>query len=134
MKREIYFFSSGFDSLGEAGLVVELDEAAPPAGAVLLAPVLPVLLELLDASAPGAGVGVVVVVLLLVLGDEAGGVVTVFSSFLLQAARPTTRAAAIMSERFMFFSSRETSHGLIAKTDGEVDQSLAVRERPTRSS
>ena len=70
-------------------MVVELDEAAPPAGAVLLAPV-PVVLELLDESAPGAGVGVVVVVLELVLGDEAGGVVTVFSSFLLQAARPTT--------------------------------------------
>ena len=104
-----YFFSSGFDSLGEVGdgVVVVLDEAAPPAGAVLLAPVPVVLLELLDASAPGAGDGVgevvVVVVLLLVLGDEAGGVVTVFSSFLLQASRPTARAAAIRSERFMFF-------------------------------
>ena len=105
-----YFFSSVFDSLGEVG-EAELDEAAPPAGAVLLAPVL---LELLDASAPGAGVGdgVVVEVLLLVLGDDAGGVVTVFSSFLLQADRPTTTRAAIRSERFMFFSSRKSSHGL----------------------
>jgi hypothetical protein len=47
-----------------------------------------------------------------VLGEDAGGgVVTVFSSFLLHAARPTTTMAAIRSERFMFFSSRRTSHG-----------------------
>lgn len=103
--------------------MVALDEAAPPAGAVLLAPVPVLVLELLDASAPGAGVGVgaVVVVLeeLVLGGVDAGGVVTVFSSFLLQAARPTTRAAAIMSERFMFFSSRRYITRVLAKTDGE---------------
>jgi hypothetical protein len=97
--------------------VLELDEDAPPAGAVLLAPVL---LELLDESAPGAGVGVGAGVVVVVLGvDAGGGVVTVFSSFLLQAARPTTTRAAIRSERFMFFSSRRTSHTVLAKTDGE---------------
>ena len=104
------------DSLGELGVVgeaigeLELDEDAPPAAPVLLAPV-PVVELLLDASAPGAGVGVVVVV---VDDDDdgavgaaaGGGVVTVVSSFLLQAARPTTTRAAIRSERFMFFSSR----------------------------
>ena len=108
--RESYFFSPGFDSLGELGLigdalgVLELDEAVPPAAPVLLAPVPDV--ELLDASAPvaGDGVGVVVVLLLLVLGEDAGaGVVTVFSSFLLQAERPTTTRAAIRSERFIFY-------------------------------
>ena len=119
-----YFFSSGFDSLGELGVVgdaagvLELDEAAPPA-VVLLAPV-PVV-ELLEASAPGAGVGVVVVAVLeLDDGVEAGGgVVTVFSSFLLQAARPTASMAAIRSERFMFFPLGEHHTRVLAKTDGE---------------
>lgn len=112
-QREAYFFSSGFDSLGELGLmgvVDELDEAAPPP-VVLLAPV--PLVELLEASAPGAGEGVGAVV---VEGDgAAGGVVTVFSSFLLQAARPITSTAAMRSERFMFFPLGEHHTGLMPK-------------------
>ena len=82
-------------------LVLELEEAPP---AVL--PVVPVpVVELLDASAPGAGdgVGVVVVLLLLLEGAAAGGgVVTVVSSFLPQATRPTAIKAAMRSERFIF--------------------------------
>src|SRR5688572_461638 len=61
----------------------------------------------LDASAPGAGVGVgevVVVELVLLEGEDAGGgVVTVFSSFLLQAVKPIATRATTRSERFIFF-------------------------------
>ena len=95
------------------GVVLELDEAVPPAAPVLLAPVPDV--ELLDASAPlaGDGVGAVVVV----LGEDAGGgVVTVFSSFLLQAVKPTTTRAAIRSERFIFFPLGELTRVLAKRT------------------
>jgi hypothetical protein len=81
--------------------VVVLDEAAPPAAPVLLAPV--PLVELLDASAPGAGVGVGVGAVVVEGAGAGGGVVTVFSSFL-QAPSPSITKAAIRSERFMVFS------------------------------
>jgi hypothetical protein len=98
------------------GVEAALDDVSPLAPVVLLAPVL--LVELLDVSAPGAGVGVVVDEEEEVLGDGAGaGVVTVFSSFLLQAARPATTRAAMMSERFMFFPLGE-HHTVWAKTHG----------------
>jgi hypothetical protein len=62
-----------------------------------------------DVSAPGAGVGEGAVV---VDGAvDAGGGVTTFSSFLLQAVRPIATRATIRSERFMFFSFRRTLHG-----------------------
>ena len=120
-----------------SGVVLLLDEAEPPAAGVLLAPV-PLVELLLEASAPGAGVGVGVVVVDdddEVLGDEAGGgVVTVLSSFLLQAVRPTITRAAIRSERFILFSSRRTSHGISENGRRSGFNSCAVRERPTRSS
>lgn len=101
LHAEAYFFSSGFDSLGEAG-----DEGVVPIGVLLeleLEPVAPV--PEVDVSAPGAGVGVGAVVVEGAVG--AGGGVTTFSSFLLQAVRAIARAAAMRSERFMFFSFRE---------------------------
>jgi hypothetical protein len=98
LTRGAYFFSSGFDSLGEAGdegvvpigLVdeLELDEAEPGVVLVLSAPV------------AGEGDGAVVDG---AAGAVAGGGVTTFSSFLLQAVRPTASMAAMRSERFMFF-------------------------------
>jgi hypothetical protein len=128
-----YFFSSGFDSLGEAGevgVVLELDEAAPPAAPAPVAPV--PLVELLDVSAPGAGVGVVAVEEDDdgALGDDAGGgVTTVLSSFLPQATRPTATRAAMRSERFMFFSFRRTSHGFYRKRTAEVGGESNVPSR-----
>jgi hypothetical protein len=108
---EAYFFSSGFDSLGEAGVVgvvgdmleLELDEPAIPLP-VVVEPVAPV--PDVEVSAPGAGVGDGAVVV--VEGEDAGGgVVTVLSSFLLHAVRPIATRATTRSERFMFFSFRE---------------------------
>jgi hypothetical protein len=100
-------------------VVLELDEPAIPLPLVdePVAPVPEVELEL-EVSAPGAGdgVGVVVVVLELDEGDDAGGgVVTVFSSFLLQAVKPIATRATTRSERFMFFSFRRTSHGVVSQ-------------------
>jgi hypothetical protein len=98
-------------------VVLELDEPAIPLPLVdePVAPVPEVELEL-EVSAPGAGDGVVVVVLELVEGDDAGGgVVTVFSSFLLQAVKPIATRATTRSERFMFFSFRRTSHGVVSQ-------------------
>ena len=80
-------------------LVLELDVPLPDMPDVL--PVVP-LLEV-EVSAPGAGVGVGAVV---VEGEEAGGGVTTFSSFLLQAVRPIATRATTRSERFIFFSFR----------------------------
>jgi hypothetical protein len=106
---EPYFFSSGFDSLGEEGIGVDgevLLELAPPLPELEAPPLdMPPLLVDPDAleSAPGAGVGVGVVD-----DDEeegalgAGAGVTTFSSFL-QAVKPSARRAAKRSERFMFF-------------------------------
>ena len=89
-----YFFSSGFDSLEDEGV---LGVDAESAGAVV-----ELLLEELDASgaAAGAGAGVGVGSTAGALG-AGGGVVTVVSSFL-QAVRPTARSAAMRSERVMF--------------------------------
>jgi hypothetical protein len=109
--RAAYFFSPGFDSLGELGEgVAELDAApgaaapaAPPAELDDAAPVPEV-----DASAPGAGEGVGVVVVVDEDEDDgagavdAGGVVTVLVSSFLQAVRPTATRAAMRSERFIF--------------------------------
>ena len=97
MRRGAYFFSSGFDSLDDDGVLgVDMESA----GAV----VVELLLDELDASGAvagaGAGVGVGVGSTAGALG-AGGGVVTVVSSFL-QAVRPTARRAAIRSERFMF--------------------------------
>jgi hypothetical protein len=135
-----YFFSSGFDSLGEAGevgVVVELDEAAPPAAPAPVAPV--PLVELLDVSAPGAGVGVVAVEDDGALGDDAGGgVTTVLSSFLPQATSPTATRAAMRSERFIIFPLGEHHTGCTENGRRKLavnPTSLhAIRERPTRSS
>ena len=96
MRRDgAYFFSSGFDSLEDEGM---LGVDAESAGAVVEL----LLLEELDASGAvaGAGAGVGVGSTAGALG-AGGGVVTVVSSFL-QAVRPTARRAAIRSERFMF--------------------------------
>lgn len=107
------YFLSDFVSLGEAGVVaLELDEPAMPLP-VAEEPVAPMPEVELDASAPVEGVadGAVVVVVVLLLdegedaddGEDAGGVVTVFSSFLLHAVRPIATRATTRSERFMFF-------------------------------
>ena len=103
--RKAYFFiSSGFDSLGEAGVTTEgeVEElAAPPAELEEAAPVPGVVL----ASAPGAGEGVGAVVDGAGALGAGGGTTTLASSFL-QAVRPTATRAAMMSERFMLFSFR----------------------------
>jgi len=110
-----YFFSSGFDSLGEAGVVgdgVLLLELAPPV-LELDAPVpdMPLLVEPVPGvlvSAPEAGDGVGAVADgagVAALGAGAGVGVTTLSSFL-QAVRPITSMAATRSERFMFISFR----------------------------
>jgi hypothetical protein len=101
LKRRAYFFSSGFDSLGEVG-----DEGVVPIGLVLeleldeVLPVAPGVVLVLSAPVAGEGDGAVVEG---ALGAVAGGGVTTFSSFLLQAVRPTASMAAMRSERFMFF-------------------------------
>jgi hypothetical protein len=126
-----YFLSSDFDSLGEAGVVpigdvvlLEL-ELEPP-----MPDVLPAEPGVVDVSAPGAGVGEGAVV---VEGAvDAGGGVTTFSSFLLQAVRPIATRATIRSERFMFFSFSENITRLNPKE--RTAAMAAVRERPTRSS
>jgi hypothetical protein len=95
------------DSLGDVGvvgeaLVLELEELPAIPLPEVADPVAPVPEVELDASAPGAGVGVGAVVV--VDGEDAGGgVVTVFSSFLLQAVRPIATRATTRSERFMIF-------------------------------
>ena len=98
----------GFDSLGDEGIGVvvelelELDEPIP----LVLEPA-PV--PGVDVSAPGAGVGIGAVV---VEGEDAGGGVTIFSSFLLQAVRLIATRATARSERFIFFPLGRASHGL----------------------
>jgi hypothetical protein len=129
--REAYFFSSGFDSLGEAGLGVEdiglVEElAAPPAELDEAAPVLP---GVVVASAPGAGEGVGAGVALGVLG--AGGGVTTLASSFLQAVRPTASSAAMMSERFMVFPFEEDLR--LRLSDRRTSRTLS-RERNIRSS
>jgi hypothetical protein len=86
---------AGDEGVVPIGLVdeLELDEEPPVApvaepGVVLSAPV------------AGEGDGAVVDG---AAGAVAGGGVTTFSSFLLQAVRPTASMAAMRSERFMFF-------------------------------
>jgi hypothetical protein len=99
-----YFFSSGFDSLGEEGVVGEGVPAAPPAELEAAAPVPPALPA---ASVPAAGgvmggvVGAGVAVGALGAG---GGVVTVFCSSFWQAVRPTATRATTRSERVILFS------------------------------
>ena len=90
--RAYFFISSGFDSLGEAGVLGE--DIAP--------------LELDDELLPVSGAGVEGVGAV-VDGDGAGAGavgagagVTTFSSFL-QAVRPIASNAAMRSERFMSF-------------------------------
>ena len=105
-QRSAYFFiSSVFVSLGEAGLGidegVEEELAAPPAPLEAAAPVPP---GVVVASAPGAGEGVGAGVGAAVGALGAGGGVTTLVSSFLQAVRPTAMRAAMMSERFMFFS------------------------------
>lgn len=118
--RKAYFFSSGFDSLGEAGkvevvvdgelpmppgeVVVDGELPMPPAELEEAAPVPPgvVVASAFGASA-GAGVGVAIGGGVVGAVDAGGGGgVTTFSSFL-QAVRPTATSAAIRSERFMCF-------------------------------
>lgn len=100
LEARAYFLSSDFDSLGEDGVVgdmlleLELEAALPP-----VAPVPEVVVS------PGAGVGEGAVV----EGEGAvgagdGGGVTIFSSFLPQAVRPSASSAAMRSERFMFYT------------------------------
>jgi hypothetical protein len=102
-RRAYFFISSGFDSLGEAGPGIEgvAEELAAPPAALEAAPVPP---GVVVASAPGAGVGVGAGAATGALG--AGGGVTTLASSFLQAVRPTATRAAMMSERFMFFSFR----------------------------
>jgi len=137
--------SSGFDSLGEAGVVTEgelLLELEPPMAELplvleledapldipLVLPVEPVVDELL--SAPGAGVGVgAEVVGAGVDGAGAGGGVTTLSSFL-QAVRPTATMAAMRSERFMFFPLENIITRIGRKTNGRAH----CCERLTQSS
>jgi hypothetical protein len=95
-------------------VVLELDEPAIPLPLVD-EPVAPVPEVELDASAPGAGDGEVVVVVVVEGDDAGGGVVTVFSSFLLHAVKPIATKATMRSERFMFFSFRRTSHGVVSQ-------------------
>ena len=105
----LYFLSSGFDSLGEAGYGdeddvedgVEDDELAAPPAVLDAAPVPPGVVVVLLASAPGAGEGVGAVV---VGALGAGGGVTTLASSFLQAVRPTATRAAMISERVMFSS------------------------------
>jgi hypothetical protein len=95
-----YFFSSGFDSLGEAGVVVLLELEPMP---LVELDVLPAAPGVVEVSAPGAGVGVGAVVVEGAVGAGAGAGVTTFSSFLPQAVRPIATRAATRSERFMVF-------------------------------
>jgi hypothetical protein len=98
---------SVFDSLGDEGVlpigeVLELELDDVPLPDMPLPEVLPAAPVPLvdDESAPGAGVGVGAVV---VEGVDAGGGVTTFSSFLLQAVRPIATRATTRSERFIIF-------------------------------
>jgi hypothetical protein len=116
LKPRAYFFSSGFDSLGDEGVVpiglvdeLELDEAAPP-----VAPVAPGVVVVLSAPVAGEGDGAVVDG---AAGAVAGGGVTTFSSFLLQAVRPTASMAAMRSERFMVFPLGDITR-FLPKTNG----------------
>ena len=95
--------------------MVELAEPPMPLLLLLAAePVAPV--PDVEASAPGAGVGVGAVV---VEGADAGGGVTTFSSFLLQAVRPIATRATTRSERFIFFPLGGHHTGvLLKKTNG----------------
>jgi hypothetical protein len=112
----------------EPGVVLELELDVPLPDSPDVLPVVP-LLEV-EVSAPGAGVGDGAVV---VEGVEAGGGVTTFSSFLLQAVRPIATRATTRSERFIFFSFRR---GItrIGPENKRTAARAAVRERPTRSS
>jgi hypothetical protein len=86
-------------------------------GGVPVAPVLPGALVSALGASPGAGEGVTGGVGAVVLGaGAAGGGVTVFSSFLLQAERPIARQATSRSERFMFYPLAQSSnvHGMNA--------------------
>jgi hypothetical protein len=106
--------------MGVLGLELELDDAPPDMPELEDAPpdmpepeVLPDIpvpdapVPGVELSAPGAGAGVGAVVVDGAAGAVgAGGGVTTFSSFLVQAVRPIARAVAIRSERFMFFPFR----------------------------
>jgi hypothetical protein len=88
---------AGDEGVVPIGLVdeLELDEVPP------VAPVAePGVVLVLSAPVAGEGDGAVVDG---AAGAVAGGGVTTFSSFLLQAVRPTASMAAMRSERFMFF-------------------------------
>ena len=91
---------AGDEGVVPIGLVDELELDDEPLPVPPVAPVEPGVVLVL--SAPVAGVGDVVDDED-VLGEDAGGGVTIFSSFLLQAVRPTASMAAMRSERFMFF-------------------------------
>jgi hypothetical protein len=96
----LYFFSSGLTSLGDAGVVTELDElvesVAEPA-----APAAPVPVALLLAEPVSAG-GVAGAGVAGVLAAGGGVVVVVVVSSFLQAVRPSATRATRMSERFIF--------------------------------
>jgi hypothetical protein len=89
------------DSLGDEGMGVVDELAAPPAELDDAAPVLPGVVASAFGASPGAGEGVGVGAGEAVgaLG-AGGGVATVFSSFL-QAVRLTATRAAMRSERVM---------------------------------
>jgi hypothetical protein len=93
---------AGDEGVVPIGLVDELELDDEPLPVPPVAPVEPGVVLVLSAPVAGDGVGDVVDDED-VLGEDAGGGVTIFSSFLLQAVRPTASMAAMRSERFMFF-------------------------------
>jgi hypothetical protein len=115
--RVSYFFSAGVGSADFGVSVVAGPDEPGAVGGVPVAPVLPGALVSALGASPGAGVGVTGGVGAVVLGaGAAGGGVTVFSSFLLQAERPIARQATSRSERFMFYPLAQSSnvHGMNA--------------------
>ena len=110
--RRAYFFSSGFDSLTEEGVLGDgvaeepaAEEPVPPAELDAAAPVPPGVVVVASAfgASAGAGVGAGVGAVVVAGGLGVAGGVTVLVSSFLQAVRPTATRAAMRSERFIVF-------------------------------